>query len=78
MGWRMLVKMGEKRGGKVRWELVARPPGEAGASGVRMVSSFETAVGWKRDEFARELLGCMERLLDRVALPPRLEEAARE
>jgi hypothetical protein len=67
VGWRLVVKMGEKRGGKVRWELVARPPGMAGERGVRMVSSFETEAGWKREEFARGLLGCIERLLDRVA-----------
>ena len=67
VGWRVMVKMGEKRVGKVRWELVVRPPGMAGERVVRMVSSFETEVGPKREEWARGLLGCVERLLDRVA-----------
>jgi hypothetical protein len=67
VGWRLVVKMGEKRGGKVLWEVIARPPGLAGERGVRMVSGFETESGWKREDFARGLLGCLERLLDRVA-----------
>ena len=67
VGWRLVVKMGERNGENRRWELLARPPGVAGERGVRMVSSFETQAGWKRDEFARALLGCIERLLDRVA-----------
>lgn len=69
-GWKVVVKMGEKRGGVVRWELIARPPGVAGERGVRMISGFETEVGGRKEEWARALLGCVERLLDRVARSP--------
>jgi hypothetical protein len=63
MGWRLVVKIGEKKAEVRQWEVQVYPPG----AGEPFVSVFETLVDWKKEDWARGLLACMERLLGAVA-----------
>jgi hypothetical protein len=65
VGWRVVVKLLERRGGKERWMFMAYPPGVAGQRG-KLISSFEVSAKARKGEFGLELIGCMERLLNKL------------